>query len=215
MPTCGNRHNEVRRKKLIWGKAGKPKETKNNKKNKKNKKQKKQENQENQEDLLGQNASDIGLLFFLFFSGPKGRMQRVESFHAPREGCRELSLVICFSSCQSMHMSKQRMCKEECKKRTLTVPCSEKKTTCTYARRNNHQDTKSKTNCWEMKRYYFPVSLVFILRNITRSYLLYGFSILRWGTLKQTNSPIRTHHGYKLTNITTTIRKTCEHVGCP
>ena len=23
-----------------------------------------------------------------------------------------------------MHMSKQRMCKEECKKRTLTVPCS-------------------------------------------------------------------------------------------
>ena len=64
------------------------------------------------------------LLFFLVFSGPKGRMQRVESFHAPREGCRELSLVICFSSCQSMHMSKQRMCKEECKRRTLTVPCS-------------------------------------------------------------------------------------------
>ena len=62
--------------------------------------------------------------FFWFFSGPKGRMQRVESFHAPREGCRELSLVICFSSCQAMHMSKQRMCKEECKKRTLTVPCS-------------------------------------------------------------------------------------------
>ena len=23
-----------------------------------------------------------------------------------------------------MHMSKQRMCKEECKRRTLTVPCS-------------------------------------------------------------------------------------------
>ena len=64
------------------------------------------------------------LLFFWVFSGPKGRMQRVESFHAPREGCRELSLVICFSSCQSMHMSKQRMCKEECKRRTLTVPCS-------------------------------------------------------------------------------------------
>ena len=72
----------------------------------------------------------MSLVFFLFclffvFSGPKGRMQRVESFHAPREGCRELSLVICFSSCQSMHMSKQRMCKEECKKPTLTVPCSE------------------------------------------------------------------------------------------
>ena len=64
-------------------------------------------------------------VFFFVFSGPKGRMQRVESFHAPREGCRVLSLVICFSSCQSMHMSKQRMCKEECKKRTLTVPCSE------------------------------------------------------------------------------------------
>ena len=57
-----------------------------------------------------------------FFSGPKGRMQRVASFHAPREGCRELSLVICFFSCPSMHMSKQRMCKGECKKRTLTVP---------------------------------------------------------------------------------------------
>ena len=63
-------------------------------------------------------------VFFWVFSGSKGRMQRVESFHAPREGCRELSLVICFSSCQSMHMSKQRMYKEECKKRTLTVPCS-------------------------------------------------------------------------------------------
>ena len=55
-------------------------------------------------------------LFFFFF---------VLFFQAPREGCRVLSLVICFSSCQSMHMSKQRMCKEECKKRTLTVPCSE------------------------------------------------------------------------------------------
>ena len=63
-------------------------------------------------------------IVFLVFSGPKGRMQRVESFHAPREGCRELSLVICFSSCQSMHMSKERMCKEECKRCTLTVPCS-------------------------------------------------------------------------------------------
>ena len=47
--------------------------------------------------------------------------------HAPREGCRELSLVICLFSCPSMHMSKQRMCKEECKKRTLVIPCSEKK----------------------------------------------------------------------------------------
>ena len=60
-------------------------------------------------------------------------MQRVESchsfavMHAPREGCRELSLVICLFSCQSKHMSKQRMCKEECKKRTLVIPCSEKK----------------------------------------------------------------------------------------
>ena len=59
-------------------------------------------------------------------------MQRVESchlfavLHAPREGCRELSLVICLFSCQSMHMSKQRMCKEECKKRTLVIPCSVK-----------------------------------------------------------------------------------------
>ena len=57
-------------------------------------------------------------------------MQRVESchlfavLHAPREGCRELSLVVCLFSCQSMHMSKQRMCKEECKKRTLVIPCS-------------------------------------------------------------------------------------------
>ena len=56
-------------------------------------------------------------------------MQRVESchlfavLHAPREGCRELSLVICLFSCQSMHMSKDRM-KEECKKRTLVIPCS-------------------------------------------------------------------------------------------
>ena len=83
----------------------KNKKTKKTKKNKQNiKKQKKEENQENQEDLLGQSASDIGLFFFafvvvFFFSGPKGRMQRVESFHAPREGCRELSLVMCFSSC--------------------------------------------------------------------------------------------------------------------
>ena len=57
-------------------------------------------------------------------------MQRVESchlfavLHAPREGCRELSLVICLFSCQSMHMSKDGMCKEECKKRTLVIPCS-------------------------------------------------------------------------------------------
>ena len=57
-------------------------------------------------------------------------MQRVESchlfavLHAPRQRCRELSLVICLFSCQSMHMSKQRMCKEECKKRTLVIPCS-------------------------------------------------------------------------------------------
>ena len=64
-------------------------------------------------------------LFFLVFSGPKGRMQRIECYHAPREGCRELNFIICFSSCQSMHMSKQRICKEECKKRILTVPCSE------------------------------------------------------------------------------------------
>ena len=48
-------------------------------------------------------------------------MQRVESFHAPREACRELSLVTRFFPCQSM-------CKEECKKRTLTVPCSVLKT---------------------------------------------------------------------------------------
>ena len=40
-------------------------------------------------------------------------MQRVESCH--------------FFSCQSMHMSKKRMCKEECKKRTITAPCSVKK----------------------------------------------------------------------------------------
>ena len=74
--------------------------------------------------------------FFVFvcsFACPKGRMQRVESchlfavLHVPREGCRELSLVICLFSCQSMHMSKQRMCKEECKKRTLAIPCSKKK----------------------------------------------------------------------------------------
>ena len=38
-------------------------------------------------------------------------MQRVESCHL-------------FFSCQSMHMSKQGICKEECKKRTLTVSCS-------------------------------------------------------------------------------------------
>ena len=97
--------------------------------------------QENQEDLLGQSASDIGLFFVFFFvflvfvcnfACPKGRMQRVESchvfavLHAPRQRCRELSLVICLFSCQSMHMSKQRMCKEECKKRTLVIPCSEK-----------------------------------------------------------------------------------------
>ena len=31
MPKCGNRHNEVRRKKLIWGKAGKQKKTKQKK----------------------------------------------------------------------------------------------------------------------------------------------------------------------------------------
>ena len=92
--------------------------------------------QENQEDLLGQSASDIGLFFVFFFvflvfvcnfACPKGRMQRVESchvfavLHAPRQRCRELSLVICLLSCQSMHMSKQRMCKEECK-----TPCSVK-----------------------------------------------------------------------------------------
>ena len=47
--------------------------------------------------------------------------------HAPREGCRELRLVICLFSCQSMHMSKQRMCKQECKKRTLVIICSVKK----------------------------------------------------------------------------------------
>ena len=50
--------------------------------------------------------------FFAFFGfAPQGRMQRLESCHL-------------FFSCQSMHMSKQRICKKECKKRTLTVPCS-------------------------------------------------------------------------------------------
>ena len=77
-------------------KMRKPKKT-NNKTTKKK--------QENQEDLLGQSASDIVffcfLVFVLNFACPKGRMQRVESchlfavLHAPREGCRELSLVIC------------------------------------------------------------------------------------------------------------------------
>ena len=78
-------------------------------------------------------------LFFVCFSGfclqfcmPPKKMQRVESchvlavLHAPRQKCRELILVICLFSCQSMHISKQRMCKEECKKRTLVIPCSEK-----------------------------------------------------------------------------------------
>ena len=64
--------------------------------------------------------SVVFLFFFVFvcvffgFARPNVRMQRVESFHL-------------FFSCQSMHMSKQRICKEECKKRTLTVPCSEDK----------------------------------------------------------------------------------------
>ena len=91
------------------------------------------------------------LVFVCNFARPKGRMQRVESchlfavlhaprqrkiqrveschlfavLHAPRQRYIELSLVICLFSCQSMHMSKQRMCKEECKKRTLAIPCSE------------------------------------------------------------------------------------------
>ena len=77
-----------------------------------------QKKQENQEDLLGQSACDrVVFCFFCFLV-------------SPREGCRELSLVIYFFSCQSMHMSKKRMCKEECKKRTLTAPCSGKK--CMY-----------------------------------------------------------------------------------
>ena len=69
----------------------------------------------------------VFLVFVCNFACPKGRMQRVESchvfavLHAPRQRCRELSLVICLLSCQSMHMSKQRMCKEECK-----TPCSVK-----------------------------------------------------------------------------------------
>ena len=81
----------------------------------------------------GKDAGSWVLSLVCSFACPKGRMQRVESchlfavLHAPREGCRELSLVICLFSCQSMHMSKQRMCKEECKKRTLVIPCSEKK----------------------------------------------------------------------------------------
>ena len=78
MPTCGNRHNEVRRKKLIWGKAGKPKESKKNKKT--NKKQ------ENQEDLLGQSASDIGLFFFVFFCffRPQGKDAESWVFSCPK-----------------------------------------------------------------------------------------------------------------------------------
>ena len=56
---------------------------------------KKQENQENQEDLLGQSASDIGLffVFFLFF------WFLFAILHAPREGCRELNLVMCLQFC--------------------------------------------------------------------------------------------------------------------
>ena len=46
---------------------------------------------ENQEVLLGQSASDIGLLFFCWFL--------FAILHAPREGCRELSLVICLQFC--------------------------------------------------------------------------------------------------------------------
>ena len=96
------------------------------KKTKKTKKTHQQKPKKQKKPKISRDCRHWGHVFFFWvFSGPKGRMQRVESFHAPREGCRELSLVICFSSCQSMHMSKQRMCKEECKKRTLTVPCSE------------------------------------------------------------------------------------------
>ena len=59
---------------------------------------KKQENQENQEDLLGQSASDIGLFFcflcfFLFF------WFLLAILHAPREGRRELNLVMCLQFC--------------------------------------------------------------------------------------------------------------------
>ena len=50
--------------------------------------------------------------FFLFFF----------VFQAPREGCRELSLLICFSSCQSMHMSKQN---RECVKRSAKSALSQ------------------------------------------------------------------------------------------
>ena len=44
----------------------------------------------NQEDLLGLSASDIGLVFFCFLFA---------ILHAPREGCRELSRVICLQFC--------------------------------------------------------------------------------------------------------------------
>ena len=44
-------------------------------------------------------------VFVCSFACPKGRMQRVDSchlfavLHAPREGCRELTLVICLQFC--------------------------------------------------------------------------------------------------------------------
>ena len=95
MPTCGNRHNEVRRKKLIWGKAGKPKETKNKKKTKKNKKQTKKTRKPRRP--TGPECLRHRVVFFFYFfvffrpqgkdaeswvfSCPKGRMQRVESCH--------------------------------------------------------------------------------------------------------------------------------------
>ena len=66
------------------------------KKQEKERNQKKQKKQENQEDLLGQSASDIGLLLFLWFLF-FWFLSAV--LHAPREGCRELSLVICLQFC--------------------------------------------------------------------------------------------------------------------
>ena len=52
-----------------------------------------------------QSASDIFFVFVCSSACPKGRMQRVESchlfavLHAPRQRCRELSLVICLQFC--------------------------------------------------------------------------------------------------------------------
>ena len=53
----------------------------NKQKTKKTKKPKKQKNQRFLETV---GIGGMSLVFFLVFSGPKGRMQRVESFHAPK-----------------------------------------------------------------------------------------------------------------------------------